>query len=176
MWESRVRCGISKRGGNGGKVGVGLFHGSHGASFPQPSSGFWAILPRLPSLGTTGGSIPHFQNPRQMHIFPDSCGEPEILTCSSGHSGHDQLAGLETAVQAGRIEIWAGSIGDSLADGYMSTRSFRAWRLTGSLPVKPSCFPEGPHSAFRFDHTITPRMLGKPGSNSVTACELVIPT
>src|SRR5450755_4173914 len=43
MWESRVLCGISKRGGNGGKVGVGLFHGSRGASFPQPSPGFWAI-------------------------------------------------------------------------------------------------------------------------------------
>jgi hypothetical protein len=83
MWESRVRCGISKRGGNGGKVGVGLFHGSHGASFPQPSSGFWAILARMPSLGTTGGSIPHFQNPRQMHIFPDSCGEPKYVELSA---------------------------------------------------------------------------------------------
>ena len=45
------------------KSGVGLFHGFHGASFPQPSSGFWAILARMPSLGTTGGSIPHFSEP-----------------------------------------------------------------------------------------------------------------
>src|ERR1700694_5512461 len=78
MWESRVRCGISKRGGNGGKVGVGLFHGSHGASFPQPSSGFWAILARMSSLGTLEVQFLIFQNPRQMHIFPDSCGEPDF--------------------------------------------------------------------------------------------------
>ena len=32
MWESGVCCGISKRGGSGGKVGVGLFHGFHRAS------------------------------------------------------------------------------------------------------------------------------------------------
>src|ERR1700694_3786601 len=80
MWESRVRCGISKRGGNGGKVGVGLFHGSHGASFPQPSSGFWAILARMSSLGTLEVQFLIFQNPRQMHIFPDSCGEPFSAT------------------------------------------------------------------------------------------------
>src|ERR1019366_1484501 len=35
MLESRVVCGIPKRGGNGGKVGVGLFRGFHGASFPE---------------------------------------------------------------------------------------------------------------------------------------------
>src|SRR6202022_4042622 len=77
MWESHVRCGISKRGGNGGKVGVGLFHGSHGASFPQPRSGFWAISARMSSLGTLEVQFLIFQNPRQMHIFPDSCGEPD---------------------------------------------------------------------------------------------------
>jgi hypothetical protein len=59
MWESRVLCGISKRGGNGGKVGVGLFHGFHGAPFPQLGSGFWAFsLERR--LGTTEGLIGHF--------------------------------------------------------------------------------------------------------------------
>src|SRR6202140_152194 len=42
MWESRVCCGISKCGGSGGKVGVGLFHGFHRASFPQPS--FFPVL------------------------------------------------------------------------------------------------------------------------------------
>ena len=41
MWKSRAFCGISKRGGNGGKVALafGLFHGFHGASFPQRVSG-----------------------------------------------------------------------------------------------------------------------------------------
>src|ERR1700694_5012099 len=79
MWESRVRCGISKRGGNGGKVGVGLFHRSHRASFPQPSSGFWAILARMPSLGTTGGSIPPFFRIR------DRCTFFQILAESRKH-------------------------------------------------------------------------------------------
>lgn len=49
MWESRVLCGISKRSGNGGKVGVGLFHGFHGAAFAQPSSGFCGILAGMPA-------------------------------------------------------------------------------------------------------------------------------
>jgi hypothetical protein len=37
MWKSGGFCRISKRGGNGGKVVLvlGLFHGFHGASFPQ---------------------------------------------------------------------------------------------------------------------------------------------
>jgi hypothetical protein len=42
-------------------------------------SGFWAILARMSSLSTIGGQLLVFENPRQMHIFPDSCGEPENL-------------------------------------------------------------------------------------------------
>jgi len=60
MWESRVCCGISKRGGNGGKVGVGLFHGFQGASFPQPSSGFGPFWAKMPPWATAGASIMGF--------------------------------------------------------------------------------------------------------------------
>ena len=47
MWKSRAFCGISKRGGNGGKVALafGLFHGFHSASFPQPISGSMLLRP-----------------------------------------------------------------------------------------------------------------------------------
>jgi hypothetical protein len=35
MWESGVRSRISKPGGKGGKLVLGVFHAFHGAAFPQ---------------------------------------------------------------------------------------------------------------------------------------------
>jgi hypothetical protein len=84
MLESRVLCGISKHSGNGGKVG--------GWTFPRfplrviSSAKLWilGILARMPPLGTSEGLIGHFSKPRQMHIFPDSCGEPLNLRSRAG--------------------------------------------------------------------------------------------
>src|ERR1700682_1054634 len=69
MWESRVLCGISKGGGNRGKVGFGHFHDFPGPPFPQQECarprGCWcsAIRPESQNDG---------QYQELVHRFPKS--------------------------------------------------------------------------------------------------------
>ena len=70
MWKSRVFCGISKRGGNGGKVALtfGLFHGFHGASFPQRVSGSMLLRSFAVFSPTNSAEDPTFQLARWLSM------------------------------------------------------------------------------------------------------------
>ena len=80
MWEARAVCGISKRGGNGGKVG--------GRTFPPfPPRVISTANPQLcPFWRKCGGGVLlttkslFYRKPRKMPTSSDSCGEPKKLT------------------------------------------------------------------------------------------------
>src|SRR5208283_3146121 len=91
MWESRVVCGISKRGGNGGKVG--------GRTFPRfPRRVISAANPQLcPFWRKCGGwravqdQILVYRKPHKMPTSSESRGEPPENRLSTGRI-HDQGA------------------------------------------------------------------------------------
>ena len=71
MWKSRAFCGISKRGGNGGKVALafGLFHGFHGASFPQRVSGSMLLRSFAVFSPTNSAEEPFFLTERYANVI-----------------------------------------------------------------------------------------------------------